>query len=350
MSKKIIFDKKIAIVVGGAGFIGSNLCEELLKTSKVICIDNFVSGDERNIDHLLAESDFEFIKHDLCEPINLDVLPELQKFKIRFQGVQEIYNVACPMSARNYSRNVIKTLLANSLLVKNVLDMALHYDADLLHFSSSVVYGPRTVEQVKFDEKAIVANDFLSMRSALEEGKRFAETMIINYQRETGVRAKIVRPFNIYGPHMPLGDGHIIADFIDKALEHADIVINGDEETKTSFCYVSDLIDACQRIINLDSSGPYNVGSDVDVRLSELARKIVTILESRSQIVFAPPIEPLTPYSLPVISLARDHFSWLPIIPLEKGLRETIKQLKANKGIKDIRSAVAQYLEPEDGK
>ena len=155
MSKKVIFDKKIALVLGGAGFIGSNLCDELIKTSKVICVDNFSTGDEKNIDHLLSEPDFEFINHDMTLPLSLDNLPGLQKFKIKFQGVQEVYNLACPMSVRNFSKNKIELLLANSVVVKNALDLAMYYNANFLHFSSSVVYGPRGTEKLKLKESGM---------------------------------------------------------------------------------------------------------------------------------------------------------------------------------------------------
>ncbi len=348
MTKKVIFDKKLSLVLGGAGFIGSNLCEELLKTSKVICVDNFSSGDERNIDHLLAEPDFEFVRHDMTEPLELDNLPELQKFKIKFQGVQEIYNLACPMSNRKYPQNKVRTLLASSLAVRNALELARYYDADFLHFSSSSVYGPKPAEKKKFRENEIYGNDFLSPKSAFEEGKRFAETLVMNYGNEYGVRVKIARLFNIYGPHMPLGDGQMIPDFIDSALDNKTILIPGDENLSTSFCHVSDCIDACTKLIVSRVDKPVNVGSDVEVKVVDLVRKIISYLDSSSSIEFGPSTDPLTPLSLPDITEVRDRLAWLPIVPLEKGLKDAVHHIRANKGLKNLSNAVVDFLQPEN--
>ncbi len=340
MPKKVIFDKKIVLILGGAGFIGSNLCDELLKTSKVICVDNFSSSDERNIDHLLSEPDFEFIKHDMTKPLFLDNLPELQKFKIKFQGIQEIYNLACPMSVKNFSNNKISTLLANSLAVKNALDLAVYYNAKLLHFSSSVVYGSRTKENLKLKESDIINIDFLSSRSAYDEGKRFAESMVVNYQKETGVKAKIVRLFRIYGPRMPLGDGQMIPDFIDNALDGTDLIIYGDKDFSSSFCYISDCIDACLKMINSDFTGPINIGSDVDVNLTDIAKKIISLLDSRASIQYQEKKEFMTPLCLPDISMAKDKLGWLPVVPLEKGIKDTVYHIRANKGLKGVKNAI----------
>ena len=348
MSKKVIFDKKIALVLGGAGFIGSNLCDELLKTSKVICIDNFSTGNEKNIDHLLAEPDFEFIRHDMTEPIFLDNLPELQKFKIKFQGIQEIYNLACPMSVQNFSNNKISTILANSLATKNALDLALLYNANFLHFSSSVVYGPRDEKNAKFKETDIANIDFLSERSAYDEGKRFAETMVINYQRENGVKAKIVRLFRIYGPRMPLADSQMLPDFIDNALDNVNLTIFGDENFSSSFCYISDCIDACLKMINSDFVGPINVGSDVDVKLTMVANKVIALLDSKSILEYKEKKEFMTPLSLPDISMARDKLGWLPVVPLESGLKETVHHIRANKGLKSVKNAMMNFVDTSE--
>jgi len=345
MSKKVIFDKKIVLVLGGAGFIGSNLCDELLKTSKVICVDNFSTGNEKNIDHLLSEPDFEFVKHDMVQPISLDNLPELQKFKIKFQGIQEIYNLACPMSVKNFSNNKINILLANSAVVKNILDMTLQYNANLLHFSSSVVYGPRDTKNEKIEEASINNVDFLSPRSAYDEGKRFAETMVINYVRENKIKAKIVRLFRIYGPRMPLGDDQMLPDFIDNALDNSKLIIFGDESFSSSFCYISDCIDACLKMINSDFIGPINIGSDVDVNLSDVANKIISLLDSKSTIEYKEKKEFMTPLCLPDISMARDKLGWLPVVPLEKGLKDTVHHIRANKGLKNLKSTMDIFVD-----
>jgi len=348
MPKKVIFDKKIALVLGGAGFIGSNLCDELLKTSKVICIDNFSTGNEKNIDHLLSEPDFEFVRHDMTEAISLDNLPELQKFKIKFQGIQEIYNLACPMSVKNFSNNKIATLLANSLATKNALDLAMHYNANILHFSSSVVYGPRDNENIKLKESDLINLDFLSDRSSYDEGKRFAETMVMNYNRENGVKAKIVRLFRIYGPRMPLGDDQMLPDFIDNALDNLNLSIFGDENFSSSFCYISDCIDACLKMINSDFVGPINIGSDVDINLKDVANRVIALLDSKSSIEYVEAREFMTPLCLPDISMARDKLGWLPVVPLEKGLKDTVHHIRANKGLKSVKNAMMNFIDSDE--
>jgi UDP-glucuronate decarboxylase len=337
MVKKAIFDKKNVLVTGGAGFIGSHLCDELIKTAKVICLDNFSTGDERNIDHLLSESDFEFIKHDITEPIELETLPELKKFKIEFQGIQEIYNLACPMSPLNFKENTINTMLSLSYGVRNVLEMAMKYKAKLMHFSSSVVYGPMRESNARISENDFGIVDFLSERSSYDEGKRFAETMVKNYRDIHNINAKIIRPFRIYGPRMKLEDGQMIPDFIYDALDKKDLVIYGDENFTTSLCFISDLIDAIIKLMESESTGPLNIGSDVPVNLTEVAKKIITMIGTDAKVTYADKMLFMTPLCLPDISRARNELGWLPVITLEKGLMRTIDDLRASKGLLGIR-------------
>ncbi|PIR93426.1 NAD-dependent dehydratase, partial [Candidatus Falkowbacteria bacterium CG10_big_fil_rev_8_21_14_0_10_43_10] len=237
MPKRAIFDKKNVLVAGGAGFIGSHLCDELVKNNKVICVDNFITGDERNIDHLLKNSSFVFIKADINEPLELESLPELQKFKIQFQGVQEIYNLACPTSPVNFKENKIAALLANSAGVKNLLDLAVKYKATFIQFSSSVVYGPRREEKRNIAEDDFGIVNPVGERSSYDEGKRFAESLVVNYRDVYGLDVKIARIFRTYGPRMKLGDKQMIPDFIVNALENKDLIIYGDKDFHTSLCY-----------------------------------------------------------------------------------------------------------------
>ncbi len=336
MTKRVIFDKKNVLVTGGAGFIGSHLCDELIKTCKVICLDNFSTGNEKNIDHLLAESNFVFLRHDITEPIDLENLPELQKFKIQFQGLQEIYHLACPTSPINFEKNKIATLLANSYGMKNTLDLAVKHKAKFLHFSSSVVYGPRREDNKKITEGEIGQVDFLSERSSYDEGKRFAETMVLNYRQAYNIDAKIFRVFRVYGPRMKLDEGLMIPDFISNALDNKDLVILGDKDFSSSFCYVSDVVDASLKIMETDLTGPLNIGSDVDINVADIAQKIINALESKSKITYADKLLFMTPLCLPDITKARNDLGWIPVVTLEKGLEKTIEDLRASKRLKGL--------------
>ncbi|MDD4271946.1 MAG: GDP-mannose 4,6-dehydratase [Patescibacteria group bacterium] len=336
MSKRAIFDKKNVLVAGGAGFIGSHLCDRLLETSKVICLDNFSTGDERNIDHLLADPNFEFIKHDITEPIDLEKLPELQKFKIEFQGIQEIYNLACPTSPKDFDKNKIATILASSYGLKNTLDLAIRYQAKIMHFSSSVVYGPRPDGQKRIKESEIGKVDFLSLRSSYDEGKRFSETMVENYRQVYGLDSKVVRLFRVYGPRMKLNEGNLIPDFINSALENADLVIPGDKNFSSSLCYISDCVDACLKLMENGSSGSVNIGSDVDMNLTKICEMIIKILDSKSKIKYADKHLFISELCLPDITKAREELGWMPIVTLENGLKKTIDDLRASKGLKTV--------------
>lgn len=340
MFKRAIFDKKNILIAGGAGFIGSHLCDELIKNNKIICLDNFSTGDEKNIDHLLANPNFEFVKHDVTKPIDLESLPELQKFKIEFQGIQEIYNLACPTSPKNFLSNRIITLDALSLGMKNVLEMAVKYQAKFMHFSSSVVYGPRRKENEKIKEEDWGYLDMLSERSAYDEGKRFAETLAANYRRVYDIDTKIIRLFRIYGPRMKLNDGQMIPDFIDSALDNKNLAILGDKNFSSSFCYASDCVDASIRMMDSKSAGPLNIGSDVEINMTELAGKIISIIGSNSKITYTEEALFMTPLCLPDITRARNELGWMPVVMLEQGLQKTIDDLRASKGLKGIKQAI----------
>ncbi len=336
MTKKAIFDKKNVLITGGAGFVGSHLCDELVKDNKVICLDNFSTGDERNIDHLLSDPNFEFVRHDITKPINLEEIPGLQKFKIQFQGIQEIYHLACPTSPKNFKKNIIGTILANSYGVKNALDLARNYNAKFLHFSSSVVYGPRREGNPKIKEDDYGSVDILSERSSYDEGKRFAETIVHNFSKVYDVDAKIIRVFRTYGPRMKLNDNQMVPDFIRDALDNKDLVILGDENFSSSFCYVSDLIDVAIKVMESEFSGPFNVGSDVEVNLKEVAKKIIDYISSNSRITYAEEDLFMTPLCMPDISKVRNELGWMPVVTLDKGLEKTIEDLRASKGLKGV--------------
>lgn len=335
MAKNVIFEKKNVVVFGGAGFIGSHLCDELIKTSKVICVDNFITSKEKNIDHLLSEPDFSFINHDISSEFVIEDYPELKKFKIEFQGIQEIYNLACPMSPKNFSDNRLSILKANSVGILNILNLALAHKAKLLHYSSSVVYGLRhdiDLDQ-KISEDYIGRVDNLSLRSVYDEGKKFAETAVINYNKVHNLDTKIIRLFRIYGPRMQLNDNQMLPDFINNALDDKDIEVLGDENFSTGLCFVDDVVDASIKMMKSDLNGPINIGSDVDINLTDLALKVIKFTDSKSKIKYKERDMFMTELALPDLNLAKNKLGWMPIVTLDNGLKKTIFDLQADKSL-----------------
>lgn len=334
MSPQAIFDQKNILVTGGAGFIGSFLCEELIKTAKVICVDNFVSGTQKNIDQLLQYPNFIFLKHDLREPFVPEKFPELERFQVKLQGIQEIYHLACPTSPKEFDKYKIETLEANSTVMKHVLDFAVQYKAKVVNASSSVVYGPRPEENAFFVEEHLGAVDFLSPRACYDEGKRFTETMVVTYNQVHGLDAKSARIFRTYGPRMRLFDGQMIPDFITNALEGKDLVIYGDETFYTSLVYVTDVVEGLIKLMAAPADiGSVNIGSDQDLKLVEVAKMIVELTKSSSQIVFEEPLMFMTPLGLPDLTKVKERLGWIPIVTLGQGLQKTIEYTMANKEI-----------------
>lgn len=334
----VIFDRKNILILGGAGFIGSNLCDELIKDNKIICVDNFSSSTAKNIEHLLSNPNFVFINHDLSQILDLESLRELDKFKISFQGIQEVYNLACPMSAKNFIKNKEKTILSNSYVVKNALDIALKYKSSFLQFSSSVVYGLRqdsaSKDKIKEDYAGTV--DFLSERACYDEGKRFAETMVSTYRDIFNLDAKIIRVFRTYGPRMALRDDQMLPDFVNNALNNDDIVIFGDQNFSSSLCYVDDVVDAAVKVIRSNSYGPYNVGCEVDTKLFDVAKIIVDITGSKSKIIFEQTKLFMSQLFVPDTHKIRNDFGWMPVVTLENGLKKTVSDLQSSKHMRTI--------------
>lgn len=327
-----IFEKKNVVVTGGAGFLGSYLCERLLAEAKVICIDDLSHSNIQNIDHLLQYPDFEFIKYDVNEPINLDDFDELDKFKVKFQGVQEIYHLACPTSPRNFEKLKLQSLWANSNAMISTLDLAVKYKAKYLFASSSVVYGEPTEGHNVFSEEDEGVVNHLSPRGCYDEGKRFAETCVETYRQVYGLDVKIARVFTTYGPRMKLRDGLLIPDFILNAIDGKDLVIYGSADMSFSFCYITDMIDG---FVKLMQTGPeiaiVNLGADQIFKIADVAEKIIKMTESASKIVYEEPLIFLSKKGTPNLRRAKEMLGWIPLIPLDNGLKNTIDYTIANK-------------------
>jgi UDP-glucuronate decarboxylase len=327
-----IFEKKNVVVTGGAGFIGSHLCERLLKEAKVICLDDFSNSHPKNIKHLLQYPDFEFIKVDVNKPFDLEKFEELEKFKVKFQGVQEIYHLACPTSPKDFEKLKMKSLWANSSSMINTLDLAVKYHAKYIFTSSSVVYGNATAEKNIFKEADEGIVQHLSPRACYDEGKRFAETCIETYRQVHGLDAKIARVFTTYGPRMKLFVGSLIPDFIVNALDGKDLIIYGDENLTMSLCYVSDVVDGLTRLMSADPETKIiNLGHDVIVKIVDVANKIIEMTNSNSKVVFEDPLIFLTHKGAPDLSYVRDVLGWMPLVRLEDGLAKTVDYTIANK-------------------
>ncbi len=331
--KKTILTRNTILVTGGAGFIGSHLCDELIKDNNVICLDNFLSGREENINHLLQHPNFEFIKHDISKPIDFDEFHELDKFKIKFQGIQEIYHLACPTSPKNFNNLNIDTLKTNSIGVINALELARKYNAKLLLTSSVVISGPRFANAPFFTEDYNGYVDTVSERSCYDEGKRFSETAVATYRQFYNLDAKIARIFRTYGPRLSLFDGHMIPDFILQALNNKSLHIYGDERFSTSLCYVSDVVEGLVKMMKSSELGPMNFGHYQEYKMTEIAQKVIAMTNSKSEIEYKKSLLFMSPLGMPDIAMAKQKLGWYPLISLEAGLERTIEYIRANQNI-----------------
>ena len=332
MSDRPIFERRNVLVTGGAGFIGSHLCERLVKEAHVICVDNFITSSVSNIDHLLQDPNFEFINHDIINPLNLDAYPELERFKIQFQGIQEIYHLACPISKRHFDDYKIATVLTNSVGVKNVLDLAVKFKAKILYASSSVLYGPRQPGHPYYSERDECHIDHLTARGAYDEGKRFSEAILQTYADVYGIDVKIARIFRTYGSRMKIFDGNLIPDMVLSALDGRDITIAGDEETRASLCYVTDIVDGLSRLMSTPIDITLlNLGSDVEVRLVTVAQKILELTGSNSRVRFDAPFAHHTEAGLPDVTRAREILGWVPLVRLDDGLKKMIDYTQSHR-------------------
>ena len=307
--------RKRVLVTGGAGFLGSFLCERLLQENcDVVCVDNFYTGTKRNIVHLLKNPYFELIRHDITFPLYLEV--------------DEIYNFACPASPIHYQNDPVQTTKVNVHGSINMLGLAKRTNARILQASTSEVYGDPAVHP---QTEAYWGNvNCIGIRSCYDEGKRCAETLFFDYYRQHRLDIRVVRIFNTYGPRMHPNDGRVVSNFILQALNNKDITVYGDGKQSRSFCYVDDLIEGVVRMMNTpgDFTGPVNLGNPEEYSILELAEKIIALTGSKSKIIFEslPQDDPLK--RKPDIELAREKLNWEPQMQLDEGLKETIRYFK----------------------
>jgi len=299
------------LVTGGAGFLGSHLCERLIEAGhEVLCLDNFFTGNKNNIMPLLGHPRFEMIRHDIIDPILLEV--------------DQIYNLACPASPVHYQYNPIKTIKTNVMGAINILGLAKRLNAKVLQASTSEVYGDPEINPQKEDYWGRV--NPIGIRSCYDEGKRAAECLMMDYHRKNHVKIKIARIFNTYGTRMAANDGRVVSNFIIQALKGEDITIYGNGSQTRSFCYVDDLISGLVSLMETadDFTGPVNLGNPQEFTILELARIVIRLTGSGSQIVFRPLPSDDPTQRKPDISLAKEVLSWQPRIGLEAGLEKTI--------------------------
>lgn len=298
------------LVTGGAGFLGSHLCERLLREGhEVICLDNLFTGRKRNILPLLENPHFEFIRHDVVD-----------SFKVE---VDQIYNLACPASPVHYQHNAIKTIKTSVMGAINCLGLAKRLGARVLQASTSEVYGDPAVHP---QQESYWGNvNPIGIRSCYDEGKRCAETLFFDYHRQNGVDIRVMRIFNTYGPNMDPNDGRVVSNFICQALRGEPITIYGEGSQTRSFCYVDDLIDGMIRLMNKDGvTGPVNIGNPGEFTIKELAQKVISLTGSASTLVHEPLPGDDPKQRRPDITIAREQLGWEPKIPLEAGLQRTI--------------------------
>jgi UDP-glucuronate decarboxylase len=300
------------LVTGGAGFIGSHLCERLLSEgNEVLCLDNFFTGRRENISHLLDDHRFELIRHDVIEPILLEV--------------DQIYNMACPASPVHYQYNPVKTVKTSVMGMINMLGMAKRVKARILQASTSEVYGDPLIHPQTEDYWGNV--NPIGFRSCYDEGKRIAETLMMDYHRQNGVDTRIVRIFNTYGPRMLENDGRVVSNFIVQALRGEDLTIYGTGEQTRSFCYVDDLVDGLIRLMNTETetiNDPVNIGNPGEFTMNELAQEVAAACGKEIKIKHLPLPQDDPKQRQPNITRAKELLGWQPHVPLREGLKKTV--------------------------
>ncbi len=301
------------LVTGGAGFIGSHLIDRLMEAGhEVLCLDNYFTGTKTNVHHWLEHPRFELIRHDVTEPIRLEV--------------EQIYHLACPASPVHYQYNPVKTIKTNVMGTLNMLGLAKRIKARFLLASTSEVYGDPKVHPQTEEYWGNV--NPIGIRSCYDEGKRVAETLTFDYMRQNNVDVRVIRIFNTYGPRMQVNDGRVVSNFIVQALQGIPLTVYGDGSQTRSFCYVSDLVDGMIRLMNGEQPGPMNIGNPDEYTVLELAQKIQAIIDPSVAIQFKPLPSDDPQRRQPDITKAKTHLGWQPHVPLETGLNLTIPDFK----------------------
>lgn len=302
------------LVTGGAGFLGSHLCERLLhEEHEVLCLDNFFTGRKKNVQRFLKNPDFELLRHDITLPLFLEV--------------DRIYHLACPASPIHYQYNAIKTIKANVIGTINMLGIAKRVKGRILFASTSEVYGDPAMHPQKEDYWGNV--NPIGIRSCYDEGKRVAETLMMDYHRQNHVDIKIMRIFNTYGPRMLADDGRVVSNFIVQALKGEDLTVYGKGAQTRSFCYVDDLIDGMVRLMNSENfTGPVNIGNPEEYTILELAKKIIAMTDSKSKIAYKPLPSDDPTQRKPDITLAGEKLGWKPSVSVDEGLKRTIEYFR----------------------
>lgn len=302
---------KNIVVTGGAGFVGSHLCERLLNEgNKVYCIDNLCTGSKKNIASLLKNKKFIFIKQNIINPLELCF------------GIDEIYNLACPASPPQYQKDPIFTWKTNVIGTVNTINLAEKNKAKILHASTSEVYGDPLVHPQKENYWGNV--NPVGIRSCYDEGKRAAETILMDSHRKNKTDVKIIRIFNTYGPRMNANDGRVVSNFIVQALQEKNLTVYGNGKQTRSFCYVSDLIDGMIKMMDSELTGPVNFGNPGEFTVLELAEKVLKMTNSKSKIIYKPLPQDDPTRRKPDISLAKEKLKWEPKVALDSGLKQTI--------------------------
>ncbi|MAN86699.1 MAG: NAD-dependent dehydratase [Algoriphagus sp.] len=307
---------KRVLVSGGGGFLGSHLCDRLLKEgNEVLCVDNFFTGNRRNIHHLLDNKNFELLRHDVTHPLYVEV--------------DEIYNLACPASPIHYQFDPVQTTKTSVIGAMNMLGLAKRLKIKILQASTSEVYGDPEIHPQPESYRGNV--NTLGPRACYDEGKRCAETLFFDYHRQHGVAIKVMRIFNTYGPRMHPNDGRVASNFIVQALKNQDITIYGDGKQTRSFCYVDDNIEGMYRLMNSRDgfTGPVNIGNPGEFTMLELANLVIELTNSKSKLVHMPLPQDDPMQRKPVIDLAKKELGWEPTIPLREGLVKTIEYFES---------------------